>query len=169
MRDKNSVAHYDDTSDMHLLKHAERHVNNTRSASTPGETDASRSADRLNHQEIEAVNEIRAALRRPPLHTTNYTQRTFTDGHKGIYAIIDTITNTLVGGLQVHLNHQSAMRTMHDIANAQTAVNKHPLDMELRLLATISEQHQIQLEADEVILTGDQIAAMIQTPNDKAY
>lgn len=136
MQDRNSTAPTADMNSKHWSK-----LPDDRSASTPGQTTASRSADRL--------------------HVTNYTNPGFANREKGLYAIIDTITNTIVGGIQLHMNTASAIRTLADIATADTNVNKHPLDFQLRLLGTITEDHHISPELGDIILVGEQIAAII--------
>lgn len=86
----------------------------------------------------------------------------------GLYAIIDTTTKQIVGGLQMHRNSASAIRQLADIARGDTIVNKHPLDFELRLLGTIDNNtYSISAELAETIITGDQIAAMLDNAQTK--
>ena len=96
------------------------------------------------------------------IHTINYDRKGFAQGERGIYAIVDTITNTIIGGLQLHINNASAIRLLNDIANSETSLNKNPLDYELRLLGIINNDNTITQNLNEIIVVGDQIAAMIQ-------
>lgn len=90
--------------------------------------------------------------------TTEYSQTR--SNVKQLYALIDNITNTLMGGVQVHLNNASAIRTVYDIATADTLVNKHPLDFDLYLLGSLGDDHRLHNNLTK-ILSGAQIAEMV--------
>lgn len=111
-----------------------------RSASTPDHTPVSRSADR--------VGNIIANINLP--------------GTRQLYAIIDIITDTIIGGVQVHLNHQSAIRTLYDIAMGDTSIHKHPRDYELWMLGALGADHKLH-PRHERIITGDQIDAIVNS------
>lgn len=117
-----------------------RALQHERSASTPDDTPVRPSADRR-------------------VHTIKY--EPFADGDRGLYAVIDMVTNAIVGGVMIHVNTAAAIRTLAEIARADTIVRKNPLDFQLWLLGSISKDHTISPEASEIILTGEQISAMI--------
>lgn len=83
-----------------------------------------------------------------------------------IYAIIDSVTDQMVGGLQVHLNDAAAIRTLMDIASGDTMLNKHPLDYDLYCLGRLSKDHQITADKQRII-TGHQIHAFLNPPAQK--
>lgn len=113
------------------------------SASTPGETDARRSADRIDRIDYDEPH-------RPVQH-------------KSLYAIIDNVTGQIAGGIQLHLNDQSAVRTLVDVAcEANTSVNKHPLDFDLWRLGHLTEYNRIMPEMIK-ITSGAQIETIIDT------
>lgn len=94
-----------------------------------------------------------------PIHTTDY--RRNLSSVRQLYAIIDSVTDTLIGGIQVHLNDQSAIRTLYDIAMGDTMVNKHPLDFDLWRLGALGQDHRINANLVR-ITTGAQIETMIK-------
>lgn len=92
--------------------------------------------------------------------TTDYTQRPdFTV--RQLYAIIDSVTNSIVGGIQIHLNNESAIRTLYDIALGDTMVNKHPRDFDLYMLGALGSDHRIQNNLTRII-SGAQIEAIVK-------
>lgn len=111
------------------------------SASTPDETHVSRSADRI--------------------HTTDYTAHQL-PAIRSLYAIIDGVTDQIVGGIQLHLNATSAIRTLSDIiANPETMIHKHPLDFDLWLLGSLTTDHRVRPEKMKII-SGAQIQALVE-------
>lgn len=100
------------------------------------------------------------------IHETDYRQERGRNRTKMLYAIIDKVTNTIVGGILTHLNDQSAIRQLYDIAIADTIVNKHPLDFDLYALGALGEDHQLNANMRR-ILTGAQIEAIVNAANQK--
>lgn len=91
--------------------------------------------------------------------TTDYSDRASTV--KMLYVIIDSVTNSPMGGIQIHLNDASALRTLYDIATGDTLVNKHPEDFDLYRLGALGSDRHIYPETVR-ILTGLQIAAIVK-------
>lgn len=81
-----------------------------------------------------------------------------------VYAIIDSVTDQIVGGLQIHMNDAGAIRQLLDIARGDTMLNKHPLDYDLFRLGELSKDHQIFANKEKII-TGEQIEAAIKGPD----
>lgn len=80
-----------------------------------------------------------------------------------LYAIIDSVTDQIVGGIQIHLNDAGAIRQLMDIARGDTMLNRHPHDYDLYRLGELSKDHQI-FAYKERIITGDQIYAALNPP-----
>lgn len=80
-----------------------------------------------------------------------------------VYAIVDSITDQIVGGIQVHLNDASAIRQLMDIAMGDTMLHKHPLDYDLYRLGALTKDHQIVPDKERIV-TGHQISAAINPP-----
>lgn len=94
----------------------------------------------------------------------NVTPTPIRRGFQGLYVLVDVLTNTRIGGIQLHINHASAVRMLFDVANTPTTgVAKHPHDYELRLIGEVSDDNHDLTPRGEIIITGDQIATMIQT------
>lgn len=76
-----------------------------------------------------------------------------------IYAIRDTVAESIIGGLQLHKHDAAAVRTFGDIAaDPQTQLHRHVADFELVCLGRLNGLDEI--EADyTVIITGAQWAA----------
>lgn len=74
-----------------------------------------------------------------------------------LYAIIDSVADAIVGGIQMHRSDAAAIRAFGDIAAADgTVVNKHPEDYELRRLGYIDTANDVQTDGVAVIITGAQ-------------
>lgn len=93
------------------------------------------------------------------IHTTHYAERV--NPVRKLYAIIDSVTNSIIGGIQIHLNDASAIRTLYDVAAGDTMINKHPLDFDLYMLGALSEDHTLHSNVTR-ILTGSQINELVQ-------
>lgn len=93
------------------------------------------------------------------IHTTNYADRE--PPTRQLYAIIDSVTNSIIGGIQLHMNHASAIRTLYDIAIADTMLNKHPLDFDLWLLGALGNDHRLNGNLTRLV-SGAQIEAIVK-------
>lgn len=98
------------------------------------------------------------------LHTVNY-DRPNLRGVRQLYAVIDSVTDTIIGGIQLHLNDQSAIRTLYDVAMGDTMVHKHPLDFDLWRLGALGHDHTINPQKERIV-TGHQIKALVDGPTD---
>lgn len=78
----------------------------------------------------------------------------------GIYVILDTLSDQVIGGLQLHKHDAVAIRTFGDIAGRQdSVVHLHPADYQLVRLGYLTASND--LEPDRaVIMTGAQWAAI---------
>lgn len=84
---------------------------------------------------------------------------------KFLYAVLDTITNEIIGGIQLHLNNQSAVRTMeHILKQPNSVVTMNPGDFELWKLGTIDHLNNL-LPARDLILSGLQIVTLADKLN----
>lgn len=80
---------------------------------------------------------------------------------RGLYAIVDSVTDQIIGGIQIHLNTQSAVRTIIDILRQpNSTLANHPLDFDLYRLGTLDNAHRVHPNW-ELILAGTQIKTMI--------
>lgn len=93
------------------------------------------------------------------IHTTNYADREVPI--RQLYAIIDSVTQSIVGGIQLHMNTASAIRTLYDIATGDTMVHKHPLDFDLWLLGALGNDHRLNSNLTRII-SGAQIEAIVK-------
>lgn len=93
------------------------------------------------------------------IHTTNYNRQA--PAVRRLYAIVDNVTDTIIGGIQTHLNAASAIRTLHDLATSDTMVAKHPLDFDLWVLGSLTNDHRLIPDKARII-SGQQINALIQ-------
>lgn len=91
----------------------------------------------------------------------------------GIYAILDTVADMIVGGLHLHKHDAAAIRMFTDIASSDgTTINKHPEDFELIYLGALYNpdpdgRHTIvDLGGSKhtTIITGKQYLAVSQPP-----
>lgn len=99
----------------------------------------------------------------PHIHRINYDGPASapSDRSKQLYAIIDNVTNEILGGIQIHKNDQSAIRTLYDIATRDTMVNKHPADFDLWLLGAIGTDHRLHENLTRIV-TGAQILSIVK-------
>lgn len=80
----------------------------------------------------------------------------------GIYAILDKVTNDIVGPLHTHKHHASAIRLFGDIAAQRgSQIAMHPGDYALIQLGTLSDKDEIWHinPRTETILEGSEWAA----------
>lgn len=86
----------------------------------------------------------------------------------GIYAILDTKAEALIGGLQLHKHVAAAIRQFSDIAlDPQTMIHRHPEDFTLIHLGDITETNVIEAHYDYiVVITGSAWAAAMK-PQEK--
>lgn len=87
----------------------------------------------------------------------------------GIYAILDTVADMIVGGLHLHKHDAAAIRMFTDIASSDgTTINRHPEDFVLVQLGTVIEYEPHEprrIESDyHTVLTGKQYLAVSQPP-----
>lgn len=74
---------------------------------------------------------------------------------KQLYAIVDTMAETLVGGVHVFPADAVAVRFFSDIASdPQTMIARHPADHELVHIATIEDDGEIVGATRRTVLTG---------------
>lgn len=75
---------------------------------------------------------------------------------KHIYAILDTVTDDIIGGLQLHAHPASAVRTFGDIASdPKTTIAKHPHDFALIALGKLTDEHTLEpYQQPEIIITA---------------
>lgn len=96
------------------------------------------------------------------IHTTDYNPAILPHV-RSLYAIIDSVTDTILGVIQMHLNAASAIRTLYDLAaSPETMINKHPEDYDLWLLGSLTNDHRI-LPNKMRLITGAQIATFLAT------
>lgn len=107
------------------------------SASSPDDKPVSRSADRI--------------------HTVDTTTE---HREPQLYAVIDSVTNQIIGGIQLHLNHASAIRAIRDIALGDTIVQRHPLDFDLYHVGSLTRDNRI-LPTFARLVTGAQLKAIV--------
>lgn len=144
MHDKNSTAHSATTNDppplrSPYLRPAVPIQETLADGVKPGEP---RSADRI--------------------HTTDTTRPNLPKVRQ-IYAIIDSVTDEIIGGLQTHINDQSAIRFLWDVAlSEKSIVRNHPLDFDLYRLGALGNDHRIHPNFVRII-TGAQIQTMIDS------
>lgn len=147
MHDTNSKAPSVDTDDPYAARHAAENPDSVfRAAQDPINNPRRTSADVRRRPEADSP------------HTTNYTHNL--PAIPQLYAIIDSVTDTIIGGIQVHLNNASAIRTLRDIALGDTMLNKHPLDYDLWLLGSLTPDHRITPGKSRII-TGAQIEELV--------
>lgn len=97
------------------------------------------------------------------IHTTHYADRE--PPIRQLYAIIDSVTNSIIGGVQLHMNNASAIRTLYDVATGDTMLNKHPLDFDLWLLGALGNDHRLNTNLTKII-SGAQIAEIVKASNE---
>lgn len=86
---------------------------------------------------------------------------------RSIYTILDTVTLQFVGGLQMHRNDQSAIRTLVDIIRTNgNMIAAHPRDFELWRLGTVSEAPYI-VPNETLVLAGHQINELVNVSKEQ--
>ncbi|WNK14108.1 MAG: nonstructural protein [Microvirus sp.] len=86
----------------------------------------------------------------------------------GIYAIKDTLADTIIGGLHLFKHDAAAIRFFGDVASEKnTIVNKHVSDHELVHLGSLDETSGSLVADHRVIMTGAAWLAA-STPNPDA-
>lgn len=87
---------------------------------------------------------------------------------KRIYAIIDTLADTLVGQLFIFRHDAPAIRFFSDlISDPQTAIARHPKDHKLVCLGGLTDTNTFVAFDAEDIITGEQWLAS-QPPQEAA-
>lgn len=158
MEDNNLKDHSENTNDDGITVQQFRHALNNAAADRHDTKHGGHDAPPLTreHQKTEP---------RPAdtIHSTNYADREVPV--RQLYAIIDSVTNSIIGGIQLHMNNQSAIRTLYDIATADTMVNKHPLDFDLWLLGALGNDHRLNNNLTRIV-SGAQIETMVKASNE---
>lgn len=76
-----------------------------------------------------------------------------------IYAILDTVADTIIGGLTIHKHDAAAIRFFADVASMpDSRVGQHPHDYNLMCLGCITTDNTIEAD-DTLILSGASWAA----------
>jgi len=120
-----------------------------------------RRAVAVENRSAEGVTDSPSRVEADPIHTTRYTPDY--PAQRRLYAIIDSVTDTIVGGVQIHINDASALRTLYDVVHADTAVRKHPLDFDLWMIGTLTNDHRVVPNKVKIV-SGAQIDAMANPP-----
>jgi len=120
-----------------------------------------RRARAVENRSAEGVTEVPSRVEADPIQTTKYAPDY--PGQRRLYAIIDSVTDTIVGGVQIHINDASALRTLYDVVHADTAVRKHPLDFDLWMIGMLTNDHRVVPNKVKIV-SGAQIDAMANPP-----
>lgn len=79
-----------------------------------------------------------------------------------LFAVLDTVADTIIGGVQLHKHEASAIRSFGDIASMPNSiVALHPADFSLLRLGHLTADNQLVPDY-AVILTGAQWLATQQ-------
>jgi len=120
-----------------------------------------RRARAVENRSAEGVTDSPSRVEADPIHTTKYVPDY--PAQRRLYAIIDSVTDTIVGGVQIHINDASALRTLYDVVHADTAVRKHPLDFDLWMIGMLTNDHRVVPNKVKIV-SGAQIDAMANPP-----